>query len=133
MQIIRPWRQRFSFLSTFGATVLRHKREDYRMGPIDLAMTASGIFSGVGDSISSGADAGKNNSLDQMRTKEIVGGILVGAIGVVMSLREGRPWPLLVSILSIGLFVFLHEWNARKAAAANCQGDYGNVIAGPWK
>lgn len=85
------------------------------MGPLDLAMAGSSIFSGIGGALESGSSAGKSGDLSAMRTKEIVSGALVLVTGAVIAWREKAFWPLLVATGVIGLLVALHEWRAQKA------------------
>lgn len=84
------------------------------MGPIELAMAGSGIFGGVGDAIDSGASAGQNQTISQMRTKEVIGSALIGIIGGVLAIKDRTIWPLLVAVGVISLVVFLHEYHASK-------------------
>lgn len=85
------------------------------MGPLDLALAGSSIFSGVGGSIDSGTQAGQSRDLSNMRTKEIVSSVLVSVTGAIMAYREKAIWPLLIAVGVIGLVVFLHEYHANKS------------------
>lgn len=86
------------------------------MGPLDLAMAGSSIFAGVGGAIDSGKQAGKEQDTSAMRSKEVVGSLLVGTTGLVLAIREKAVWPLLVAGGVILLIVCLHEYHANKAA-----------------
>lgn len=99
------------------------------MGPLDLAMAGSSIFSGVGSAIDSGKSAGKSGDLATLRNKELVSSALVGGVGIVIALREKAVWPVLVAAGVIVLLVALHETHA----ANNTPQPDPSVLIGPWK
>lgn len=84
------------------------------MGPLDLAMAGSSIFSGVGGAVESGTSAGKSGDLSGMRHKEVVSSVLVLATGAIVAYREKAVWPILIAVGVMGLIVALHEWHAAK-------------------
>lgn len=74
------------------------------------------MFSGIGGAIDSGKQAGKDQDTGSMRTKEVLGSLLLGATGIIIAFREKAIWPLVVAGGVIVLIVCLHEYHANKAA-----------------
>lgn len=86
------------------------------MGPLDLALAGSSLFSGVGGAIDSGTNAGKSGDLSTMRNKEMIGGGLILVTGIAVAIKQKRLWPIAIAVVVAGLLIALHEWHAAQNA-----------------